>query len=169
MITLRAVSPSDAPAVANAVHRSREALRRWMPWYRDDYDRGVAEMWIEQSVAGAAAGTDFQFAILDPSNAIIGVVGFEDLSSESGRAMLGYWLATDATGRGIGRQAIALALDWARWQPAFRLIWAVVAEPNRASRRVLEVNGFRLVGPRGVDERGDTALIYELDLLALSA
>jgi hypothetical protein len=92
-----------------------------------DYDRRVAEAWVQQSIGDAAAESGFQFAILDAADALVGVV-------------------------------------WARRRPALRTIWAVVAEPNRASRRVLEVNGFRLVGTRGVDERGDAALIYELEL-----
>jgi RimJ/RimL family protein N-acetyltransferase len=135
-----------------------------MPWYRDDYDTGTAEAWIRHSLAGAAAATDFTFAILDPTNALIGVIGFEGVTRPSGGAMLGYWLATEATGRGIGRQAIALALDWARLQSGLRVVWASVAEANHASHRVLEVSGFQLVRAGGVDEQGDTFLIYELEL-----
>ena len=41
---------------------------------------------------------------------------------------------------------------------------AGVAEGNGASRRVLEVNGLRVVGIRGMDERGDTQLLYEKEL-----
>jgi len=163
MISIRPLVIGDAHAIANAVQMSRDALRRWMPWYRDDYDEGTAEAWIRHSLAGAAAGTDNTFAILDPTNGLIGVIGFEGITRPSGRAMLGYWLVTEATGRGIGRQAIALALDWAR-QSELRVIWASVAEPNHASRRVLEVNGFQLVRTGGVDEQGDAFLIYELEL-----
>jgi [ribosomal protein S5]-alanine N-acetyltransferase len=115
------------------------------------------------------AGTDFHFAIVDQADELIGVIGFEDVSDESGRAMLGYWLATDATGRGIGRRAIALALDWARSQPRLRVVWALVADANLPSRRVLEAKGFRIVGTRGVDERGDSTLVYELEFPASAA
>lgn len=135
-----------------------------MPWYRDDYDTHSAGVWIAASNASADHGTAIQFAILDHANALVGVIGFEDIEEQTGRAMLGYWLATPVAGHGLGRQAIALAIAWARAQPAVRVIWAVVADANRASRRVLELNDFRMVGARGIDERGDTALIYELEL-----
>jgi RimJ/RimL family protein N-acetyltransferase len=163
MVTLRPISPEDAQAVAAAVAASRDALRRWMVWYRDDYDERAAGAWIRDAVASAAAGTGLEFAVLE-GGALVGVAGLEDVSAESGRAMLGYWLATPAAGRGVGRRAIALAVARARAMPGLRVVWAAVAEANRASRRVLEANQFRLVGTRGMDERGDTALRYELDL-----
>jgi RimJ/RimL family protein N-acetyltransferase len=165
VVTLRPISPGDAPTVAAAVAASRDALRRWRGWYGDDYDVRAASEWIRGAVASAAAGTGAQFAILD-GDALVGVVGLEDVSEESGggRAMIGYWLATPAAGRGVGRRAVALALARARARRGLRVVWAVVAEANRASRRVLEINQFRLVGARGVDERGDVALLYEREL-----
>ena len=164
MIRLRPIAVADAPAIAGAVARSRDALRRWMVWYTDDYDIRAASEWIASSLADVAAGTTVQFAIVGHGKELVGVLGFEGIGVEPGRAMLGYWLATEATGQGIGRRAIALALTWARQHPGLRTVWAVVADANLASRRVLEVNQFHLVGARGTDERGDLALLYELEL-----
>jgi RimJ/RimL family protein N-acetyltransferase len=78
--------------------------------------------------------------------------------------MLGYWMATGATGRGLGRQAVEQVVTWARGQEDIATLWALVADANLPSRRVLEVNGFREVGSRGTDERGDRQLVYELEL-----
>ena len=164
MVTLRPIVLSDAGAIAAAVSQSRDALRRWMPWYRDDYDEQTAEAWIAASLAGASRGTTQHFAVLDDCGTVIGVIGVEDMDEESGRGMIGYWLATPASGRQNGRQAIEQLLAWARMRPALHVLWAVVADANVASRRVLEINGFRLVEARGADERGDRALIYELEL-----
>ena len=169
MIELRPIAATDAPAVAAAVNDSRDALRRWMVWYRDDYDVQTAQRWIENSLTSTAAGTAAQFAIVDEEHKLIGVLGFEDMNDQSERAMLGYWLATRAVGKGIGRRAIELALTWARARRSLRVIWAVVADANLASRRVLEANQFQLVGSRGIDERGDLALLYELELHRPSA
>lgn len=169
MVSLRPIATTDAPAVAAAVDESRDALRRWMVWYRDDYDAHAAGAWIAASLANAAAGTGFQFAILTADDKLAGVLGLEDIDQESGRAMIGYWLSTRVAGRGIGRRAVELALAWVRTRPRIRVIWAVVAEANLASRRVLEVNRFRLVDTRGVDERGDMELLYEVDLDATAA
>src|SRR6185503_14931038 len=96
--------------------------------YRDDYDVQAARRWIEDALANAEAGTGVQFAISDGEHDLVGVLGIEGISEHTGRAMIGYWLATPAAGRGVGRQAIALALTWARAQPGLRVVWAVVAD-----------------------------------------
>jgi hypothetical protein len=38
MVTLRPIDLSDAGAIAAEVRQTRDALHRWMPSYRDDYD-----------------------------------------------------------------------------------------------------------------------------------
>lgn len=55
---------------------------------------------------------------------------------------VGYWLGREFWGRGLASQALAefLTLD------ANRPLYGLVAEHNHASRRVLERNGFVLVG-----------------------
>ena len=140
-----------------------------MAWYSDDYNEAAARTWIASSLASARTGTAVQFAIVSGDEDLVGVLGFEDIGAEPGRAMLGYWLATDAVGQGIGRRAIALSLSWARDHPGLRTVWAVVAEPNLASQRVLEINQFRKVDTRGIDERGDLVLLYEFELHAPAA
>jgi RimJ/RimL family protein N-acetyltransferase len=119
-------------------------------------------------VASHAARTDFHFAVSDNDGQLAGVLSLESVSEETGRAMLGYWLATPATGRGLGTRAVAEALDWARGQSRLQVIWALVAETNEHSRRVLEANGFRVIGTREQDERGDVPLVYEVELRARS-
>jgi RimJ/RimL family protein N-acetyltransferase len=164
MVSLRPLELRDARAVFQALDSSRDVLRRWMVWYRDDYKLADAESWIRHTLASAADGAGFHFAMIDAQGDLVGVISVEDVSHESGRGMLGYWMATHATGRGLGRQAVEQMVTWARDQSAIATLWAIVADANVASRRVLEVNGFRSAGTRGRDERGDLQLIYELEL-----
>ena len=164
MSVLRPLEPSDAPAVFAAADLSRDALRRWMVWYSDSYGLADAQMWLGQAVEAHAAGTDFHFAVTDAGGHLVGVLSIESVDKESGRGMLGYWLATPASGQGLGKRAIAEALTWARRQPILRVIWAVVAEANERSRRVLQANGFARVSARERDERGDVPQVYEIDL-----
>ena len=168
MVRLRPLELHDAPAIYQAVDVSRDALRRWMPWYRDDYVLEDAAAWIQYALATAAAGRGFHFAIIGPDGALVGLISLEDVQQSSGRAMVGYWLATPATGRGLGRQALAAIIQLARGRLDITTLWAVVADANVPSRRILEVNGFHETDSRGRDERGDLALIYELDVRARS-
>ena len=168
MTLLRPIEIGDAPAVARAVDCSRDALRRWMVWYRDAYGVSDAQRWIELALDARADGTGFHFAICDTTGSFVGVISLEGVT-EAGRSMLGYWIATPATGRGIGRRAVADILAWARENSRIRVVWALVAESNQRSRRVLEANGFAIVDVRPADERGDTPLVYEVELRAASA
>jgi len=136
-----------------------------MEWYHDAYGLADAESWIQHTLTARAESTAFHFAVCESDGSpLVGVVGVEDVNADTGRAMLGYWLATPVTGRGLGTRVVADVLQWARNETDIRTVWATVARPNAASRRVLEGNGFREVGTRGTDERGDTELLFEIEL-----
>ena len=76
-------------------------------------------------------------------------VGFIDLgriSHRDGTAELGYFLAREHWGRGYATEAVGLALRYAFEWLNLRKVCARVYEPNVASIRVLEKNGFQLAG-----------------------
>jgi len=68
----------------------REALRRWMVWYRDGYSIADAESWIQHTIETTARGDAFHFAMVDHRTEFVGVISIEDVQRETGRAMLGY-------------------------------------------------------------------------------
>lgn len=163
MSAIRPLEATDAAAIFAAVDCSRDALRRWMSWYTDAYALDDARTWLEHALPERDAGRSAHFAV-DEDATLVGVIGFEDIGSPPGSAMIGYWLATPATGRGTGKRAIRDALSWARRHTDLRLVWAIVAEPNTASRRVLEANGFQVARTADTSHSGDAQLIYELSL-----
>jgi RimJ/RimL family protein N-acetyltransferase len=69
-----------------------------------------------------------------------------------GERVIGYWIDRGLWGRGIATEAVAQMLAIETRRP----LRAHVFPPNRASARVLEKNGFRLVG-----EEQD-GLVFEL-------
>jgi RimJ/RimL family protein N-acetyltransferase len=69
-----------------------------------------------------------------------------------GERVIGYWIGREFWGRGIATQALAQLLAIETRRP----LRAHVFAPNRASARVLEKNGFRLLA-----EQPDS-LIFEL-------
>jgi RimJ/RimL family protein N-acetyltransferase len=60
---------------------------------------------------------------------------------QNGERVIGYWLAREFWGRGIASEALAQLLQVETRRP----LRARVYPPNRASARVLEKNGFRLL------------------------
>ena len=67
---------------------------------------------------------------------------------------LGYWLGREYWGRGVASAAVAAFLPLVPERP----LHAVVADHNKASRRVLERLGFEVVA-----RKGETAQLLRLD------
>jgi RimJ/RimL family protein N-acetyltransferase len=55
-----------------------------------------------------------------------------------GRRFLGYWIGREFWGRGVATEAVRLVLEEIKDRPIF----AMVAESNNGSKRVLEKSGF---------------------------
>lgn len=134
-----------------------------MPWYRSTYAPSDAGEWVMRSCAEHEAQTGFHFAICDDSGDLIGVISLEGVDSPPGFAMLGYWVATPATGRGAATAAIGQILAWAAAHTNLQRVWALIAPDNHASRRVAEANGLRPV-PQSSPCAGDEQLRYEVVL-----
>lgn len=87
------------------------------------------------------------FVILNnTSNELMGVVGIHNIDTKNGKAELGYFLWKHYWRRGYMAEAVGLALRYAFEELNLRKVYARVYEPNVGSRKVLEKNGFKLVG-----------------------
>jgi len=88
----------------------------------------------------------------DPSNMVKSILADGKVAgnlgswNDSGKQLVGYWLGREFWGRGIATAALQLFLEEVKTRP----LYAHVARHNRASRRVLEKSGFRVVGVDGV-------------------
>jgi ribosomal-protein-alanine N-acetyltransferase len=58
-------------------------------------------------------------------------------------ANLGYWVDRELNGRGIGSAAVRFAADYARRELGLHRIQAATLLHNLASRRILQLTGFR--------------------------
>jgi RimJ/RimL family protein N-acetyltransferase len=108
-LVLRCWEPEDAPLLKDAVDRSLEHLRPWMPWtpdepepldtvyerlrtFRAQYDRD--ENWI--------------MAVLTPDEErVVGGTGLHPRGGDESRE-IGYWIAADATGKGYATELSAV-------------------------------------------------------------
>lgn len=144
MFTIRPFTSDAAAAVYAAVDSSRPEFAKWMVWYQPTYSPKDAIEWVRRSCAQHDAQTAFHFAICDDAGDLIGAISLEDVDTRNGTAMLGYWVATPATGRGAATSAIGSLLAWAEAHTGIRYVWALIAADNAASRRVAEANGIRL-------------------------
>ena len=108
-LVIRCYDPEDAPLLKDAVDRSLEHLRPWMPWtpdapesidavyerlrdFRAQYDRD--ENWI--------------MGVFSPDDSrCLGGTGLHPRQGEGG-VEIGYWIAADETGRGYATEVSAV-------------------------------------------------------------
>ena len=87
------------------------------------------------------------FSIIENStSSLVGFLGLHKINHRDGNAELGYFIAREHWGRGYATEAVKLALIYAFEWLNLRKVYARVYEPNVASIRVLEKNGFELAG-----------------------
>lgn len=137
-LLLRWPDPGDAPALVTAIHASLSELRPWMTWAGEDYDEDDARAWIGDELMPGSES----FVIVDrPTGDLLGAIGLKPMIEPDLFVELGYWVRSDATGRGLATRATRLLARHAvRTRGAARVELYISVE-NRASRRVAEKAG----------------------------
>ena len=88
----------------------------------------------------------------------VGTAGFFGPPDADGAVAIGYGMVEPERGRGHGTFAVATLVQTCRESGEVTIVTAETHDVNVASRRVLEKNGFQLVGADG------TLVLYALDL-----
>jgi len=113
---------------------------RWQPIYYEN-----EEKWYDKLRENT--DKDIVFGIVENStNSLVGLIGIHNIDWYSKYAELGYWLWKEYWGKGYTTEAVKLILKYSFEHLNLNKVWAGVFEPNKASQRVLEKNGFKLVG-----------------------
>ncbi len=87
------------------------------------------------------------FGIVENSTGrLVGVIGLTRIDPFEGHAEVGYYISKEDWGKGYGEEALSLVLRYAFEWMNLRKLYAFVLEPNSASIKVLEKNGFRQTG-----------------------
>ena len=107
----------------------------------------------------AAAYTALWVAVRDDT--VVGSAALRDLG-EGAVLLKRMYLRPDQRGRGLGKQLLALALDWARANE-MRVVRLDTSERMVAARHLYEANGFKRV-PGDAPRQGQCRLLYELRL-----
>jgi RimJ/RimL family protein N-acetyltransferase len=143
-VRLRPWLPTDAPRIVEACDDERTA--HWLGRMPSPYTLADAEAYLEDRIEVLASGRAVGWAVADPeSDDVIGSLALFDLTPGR-QAEIGYWTHPDARGRGAMTEAVGLAVRHGFGELALVRLVAFAATENSASRRVIEANGFRLVG-----------------------
>lgn len=160
-MSLRRLEAADLPVVAGWLADPGNA--QWL-----DFGGGV------QTLTPAALGVmnqrDLHLLRLysdSDGGSPIGIVALSNVSRAVGTAMLWYVLGDKAHGgRGVTTRAVSELLDMAFAELGLAAVNAWTVEHNVASQRVLEHNGFRLIGRQRachvIDGRRYDRLLFDM-------
>ena len=133
----------DTEALHEAVKASFAELHPWMPWCTEPVEIASQQDFIERSEISWSAQTAFNWLIVDAGGHLIGTIGLMDRIGPGGLE-IGYWLRTDATGRGVMTRATARVTDIALALPGIDHVEIHCDAANVRSSAVPRRLGYRL-------------------------
>lgn len=142
LVSLRLHSALDGEPAYALLHGQQEILR-WLVW---DGPASAGELAEYYGHGGreSESGRDLRLAIEErASGRLAGSISLR-FGGHPGQGDLGYWLGLPFQGRGLGREAVALAAHLAFAHLGAQSLYAWVFVGNVASRRILERVGFTL-------------------------
>ncbi|QNN53728.1 GNAT family N-acetyltransferase [Nocardioides mesophilus] len=148
-VVLRPFDRSDVTRIVQACNDEQTSY--WLSRMPAPYSREDAEEYVLGRAEGAASGDAVTWAVADPAtDGLLGNISLFGVS-RGHEAELGYWTHPAGRGRGLTKQAAALAVRHA-FVPeedgglGLRRVSVFAAEGNLASRRVIESVGFTETG-----------------------
>ena len=150
-LRLRPLHPADAPAIAEQVNDWD--VVRYTTSIPFPYDRPMAEAFIAdqqkrwQGWSGdRIPDEEVAFAIERNSDRrLIGCIGLQPAESGTGLEF-GYWLGKRYWGEGYATEAVGRLVRFGFLDLDLPEIWGAAVPTNDASHRVMEKNGFVIVG-----------------------
>lgn len=122
-------------------------------WPPGDYDREAMQYFLEKLTEGGrdAAGWYGWYALRkaegDTPRTLVGTGGFMGPPDAAGTAEIGYSIAADWRGRGLGTELVGGLVQQAAATGQVRRLVARARADNPTSQQVLVRNDFALVGP----------------------
>lgn len=145
-IRIRPYRKSDVLLMCDCIISSTKEMKPFLPWVHDNYSTKDTQIWIEWVSQNLEKGIQYDFVIeLNSTQQFLGGVGILEINHKEKTAKLGYWLRTDATGKGLTTQAAQLAIKFAREQLGLRALFIDCDTTNPMSIRIAEKLGATLL------------------------
>ena len=147
VVTLRPWQPDDAPAVFAACQDPE--IPRFVP-IPQPYTMDDAAWFVGYAREDSLAGGSSHFAIANTATGVLlGAISRHGPGDPNPhRAMVGYWLAREARGRGAATRAVRLLVDWTFLETGVIRFELYTDVANERSGRVALRAGFEFEGIR---------------------
>ncbi len=137
-IHVRAFREGDVQPLHEAVCESIAEVAPFETWCHPGYSLDEAREYVEWWIKARARRSAFYYAVEDTaSSRLLGACGVSDVTSEHRHAMLGYWVRTSETGRGVATTAARLVVAAAFADLSLLRVSIGVPVANAASHRVV--------------------------------
>ena len=140
---LRRLTLDDVHAIHEAIVVGYAELHAWMPWCVEPIDIKDQREFLERSTAEWASSVAFNYGVFDGADRLSGTVGLMDRIGPGGLE-IGYWLRTDATGRGLMTAAVRAVTEVGLGLPGITRIEIHCDAANLRSAAVPNRLGYRL-------------------------
>ncbi|MEO1236454.1 MAG: GNAT family protein [Planctomycetota bacterium] len=152
-VSLRLVAPEHAEEITAVARANVEYVGRWLPWCTEKYDVEGCRAWALSSLRGFGERKQLPLSVLEHGR-VVGGCGINDWRQQTNAdwdhavawGEIGYWLAEDATGRGIVTRCVRRLLDYAFDEIGLERMVIRVEPDNARSRAVPERLGFTCEG-----------------------
>ena len=148
-VALRVPTMGDYAAWAELRALSRSELEPYEPsWTRDELSRTAFRYRLKHYSREVAQDLGYAFFIFDAiGDRLMGAVTLSNVRRGVAQtAHVGYWIGTQASGKGYMTQALCLLAPFAFRKLQLHRLEAGCVPTNRASVRVLEKSGFKQEG-----------------------
>lgn len=144
---LRPLASADAVATHALITANRAHLDQWLRWSSAVQTLADVEALIARFEEQQRAGNGFHLGIWHQGQLAGGCVCWY-IHRQNRNSEIGYWLAANATGRGLAGRSAAAVRDYLFETEQLHRIEMQCAVENHASRAIPERLGFRLEGIR---------------------
>ena len=143
-VVVRALEEQDIESYI-AAFAGDDSLLNLIGWEdvpsRERVERWLAEHWDPPPMR------EWEFVVADAeTDAFLGAIMLHSCDWKNQRAEVGFWLAADARGRGIGSAALDLVLDWAFGVLGLDRIEMTALPENEDVPRIAKKFGFAYEG-----------------------
>jgi RimJ/RimL family protein N-acetyltransferase len=145
-LVLRCYEPGDASKLHEAITRSLDHLRPWLPWVQHEPKSAEARVDLIRMFRGQFdLGMDYAFGIDKMETAVIGSTGLHTRIGKNARE-IGYWIDVDHIGKGYATEAVSALVRTGFAIEGLSRIEIRCAPDNMRSQHVPEKLGFRMEG-----------------------
>jgi RimJ/RimL family protein N-acetyltransferase len=147
VVAIRPAVETHVDDLHAAVVASLAELDPWFPWCHEGYERAEMAEFVRRARRARERGQEYHFAIHDAADGtVIGSVGLRLDHHDPAIGEIGYWVATEHTGRGVATRSTRLLAAWALGEVGLERIEIVAAVTNERSRAVARAAGAREEG-----------------------